>query len=129
MNGWRAALRIAWREARRSRGRSALVIALILVPVAALSFAAIVYDSTELTPDEDATRHMGAAEALVRWPRGGPVIQQPDQLLGIPAGKDEGRQPSEERLKALLPDSQLLSVQRTGINIRTTAGVGRADAR
>ena len=38
MNGWRAALRIAWREARRSRGRSALVIALILVPVAALSF-------------------------------------------------------------------------------------------
>ncbi|MDX8035521.1 hypothetical protein SK803_35390 [Lentzea sp. BCCO 10_0856] len=129
MTGWRAALRIAWREARRSRGRSALVVALILIPVAALSFAAIVYDSTELTPDEDASRHMGTAEALVRWPSNAPVVQQPDQLLGVPAGKGEGPEPSQERLQALLPGSQLLSVQRTGITIRTTAGLGRAEAR
>jgi putative ABC transport system permease protein len=129
VNGWRAALRIAWREARRSRGRSALVVALILIPVAALSFAAIVYDSTELTPDEDAARHMGTTEAMVRWAHRGPVIQQPNQLLGIPAGKEEGPEPSEERLRALLPGSQLVSVQHTGVNIRTTAGIGRAEAR
>ncbi|MCP2247536.1 ABC transporter permease [Lentzea aerocolonigenes] len=129
MNGWRAALRIAWREALKSRGRSALVVALILIPVAALSFAAIVYDSTELTPDEDASRHMGAAEALVRWPTGAPVIQQPNQLLGIPAGKETGPPPSEERLKALLPGSQLLPVQRADVTVRTTAGAGRFEAR
>ncbi|MFD9702832.1 FtsX-like permease family protein [Lentzea sp. NPDC059081] len=126
MNGWRAALRIAWREARRSRVRTALVIALIAIPVAALSFAAVVYDSTTLTPDEDASRHMGATEAMVRWPHGGPVMQQPDQLFAIPNGEEDGSKPSEERLRALLPGAELISVQNAGVTLRTTAGIGRA---
>ncbi|WP_086667000.1 ABC transporter permease [Lentzea kentuckyensis] len=129
MRGWRAALRIAWREARRSRGRSALVIALILVPVAALSFTAIVHDSTTPTPDEDAARRMGAAEALVSWPYRGPVIQEPTRDFAIPTGNAEGQEPSAERLKALLPGTQLVPVERGGVNIRTTAGVGRAGVR
>ncbi|HEX7301332.1 FtsX-like permease family protein [Lentzea sp.] len=129
MNKWRAALRIAWREARRSRLRSALVVALVGVPVAALSFAAVAYDSTTLTPDEDASRHMGATEAMVRWPHSGPVVQQPDQLFAIPTGKQEGPAPSEEGLKALLPGSRLIPVQNAAVNLRTTAGVGRANVR
>ncbi len=129
MNGWRAALRIAWREARRSRGRSALVVAMILVPVAALSFAAVVYDSTTLTPDEDASRLMGATEAMVRWPHGGPVIQHPDQLFAIPTGEEKGRAPSEEGLEELLPGAELVPVQNAGVTIRTTAGLGRANVR
>ncbi|MFD5831377.1 FtsX-like permease family protein [Lentzea sp. NPDC060358] len=129
MNGWRAALRIAWREARRSRVRSALVVALIGVPVAALSFAAVVYDSTTLTPDEDASRHMGATEAMVRWPHSGPVMQQPDQLYAIPTGAEEGPEPSEEGLRALLPGARLIPVQSAGVTLRTTAGLGRANVR
>ncbi|MDT7784095.1 MAG: putative transport system permease protein [Pseudonocardiales bacterium] len=129
MNGWRAALRIAWREAQRSRGRTALVVALILIPVAALSFAAIVYDSTFLTPSEDASRRMGAAEALVSWPYRGPVIQEPTRDSAIPMGNAEGQEPSAERLKALLPGTDLVPVDRGGVNIRTTAGIGRAAVR
>jgi putative ABC transport system permease protein len=129
VKGWRAALRIAWREARRSRGRSALVIALILVPVAALSFAAVVHDSTTPTPDEHASRHMGAAEAVVSWPHRGPVIQEPTRDFAIPVGNAEGQEPSEDRLKALLPGAGLIPVERSGVNIRTTAGVGRAGVR
>lgn len=129
MNGWRAALRIAWREARRSRGRSALVIALILVPVAALTFATTVHDSTTPTPDENASLHMGTAEAVVSWPYRGPVIQEPTRDFAIPIGNAEGQEPSEERLKALLPGTQLVPVERSGVNIRTTAGVGRAGVR
>ncbi|SER69553.1 putative ABC transport system permease protein [Lentzea xinjiangensis] len=129
MNGWRAALRIAWREARRSRGRSALVVAMILIPVAALTFAAVVHDSTELTPDEDATRLMGASEAMVRWPHRGPVIQQPDQLFAVPDGESTGPEPSEDGLRALLPGAELIPLESTGVNIRTTAGVGRAGVR
>lgn len=129
MNGWRAALRIAWREALRSRGRSALVVALILVPVAALSFTAVVFDSTELTPSEDAARRMGAAEALISWPYRGPVIQEPTKDRAIPQGNAEGPDPSEERLRSLLPGTELVPVERGGVNIRTTAGVGRADVR
>jgi len=37
---WRTALRIARREAARSKGRSSLVVAMIALPVACLSFAA-----------------------------------------------------------------------------------------
>jgi putative ABC transport system permease protein len=129
VNGWRAALRIAWREARRSRGRSALVIALILVPVAALSFAAVVHDSTTLTPAEESARSMGAAEALVSWPHRGPVIQQPSRDTAIPIGNANGEEPSEERLSALLSGAPLVPVERAGVNIRTTAGVGRAAVR
>ncbi|MFS8098826.1 hypothetical protein LFM09_16990 [Lentzea alba] len=129
MNAWRAALRIAWREARRSRGRSALVVALILVPVAALSFTAVVFDSTNLTPTEDAARRMGTSEALISWPYRGPVIQQPTRDSAIPLGNAEGPDPSEERLKALLPGTKLIPVERSGVNIRTTAGVGRAGVR
>jgi putative ABC transport system permease protein len=50
MKGWRPALRIARREARRARGRSLLVVAMILLPVAALSFAAVYTDTFTLTP-------------------------------------------------------------------------------
>ena len=129
MSGWRAALRIAWREARRSAGRSALVIALIAVPVAALSFTAIVHDSTSPTPDEDADRRIGAAQALVSWPYRGPVIQEPTRDFAIPTTNAEGQDPSEERLKALLPGTELVPVDRGGAGIRTTAGVGRAGVR
>ena len=129
MTGWRAALRIAWREARRSRGRSALVVALIGVPVAALSFAAVVHDSTTLTPAEESSRRMGAAEALVSWPYSSPVIQQPTRDFAIPISNAQGEKPSEDRLRALLPGADLVPVERTGANIRTTAGVGRAAVR
>ncbi|MGW6445918.1 FtsX-like permease family protein [Lentzea sp. NPDC055074] len=129
MTGWRAALRIATRETRRSTGRSALVVALIAVPVAALTFAAIVQDSTTLTPDEDAARRMGAAEALVSWPYRGPVIQEPTRDYAIPTTNAEGTPPSEDRLRALLPGTDLVPVERGGVNIRTTAGVGRASVR
>ncbi|RAS62469.1 putative ABC transport system permease protein [Lentzea atacamensis] len=129
MTGWRAALRIARREARRSRGRTALVVALILVPVAALSFAATVHDSTTLTPAEESSRRMGAAEALVSWPHRGPVIQQPTRDQAIPIGNADGQEPSEERLRALLSGTELVPVERGGVNFRTTAGIGRAGVR
>ncbi|WP_439656544.1 FtsX-like permease family protein [Lentzea sp. HUAS TT2] len=129
MTGWRAALRIASRETRRSAGRSALVVALIAVPVAALTFTAIVHDSTTLTPDEDAARRMGAAEALVSWPYRGPVIQEPTRDNAIPTTNAEGEPPSEDRLRALLPGTDLVPVERGGVSIRTTAGVGRAGVR
>ena len=49
MSGWLTALRIARREARRARGRSVLVAAMIALPVAALSFFAAQYDTFELS--------------------------------------------------------------------------------
>ena len=65
MRSWLAALRIARREMGRARARSALVVAMIAVPVGALGFAAASYDMFTLTPAEQATRQLGAADALV----------------------------------------------------------------
>jgi len=48
LHGWRVALRVARREARRAKGRSVLVIGMIMVPVAALAFAAVVNDTFTL---------------------------------------------------------------------------------
>ena len=56
---------------------SALVIAMIAVPVAALAFGAVTYDTFELTPAENAERLMGAADAAVAWTYDGPVTQHP----------------------------------------------------
>ncbi|MET8267629.1 FtsX-like permease family protein [Micromonospora arida] len=72
---WRAALRIARRESRRARRRTALVLAMIAMPVAALAFLAASYDMAELTPQERLDRRLGVADAQLQWISNGPVGQ------------------------------------------------------
>lgn len=64
---WRTALRIARRESRRARRRTALVLAMIALPVAVLAFLAASYDMAELTPQERVDRRLGVADAELRW--------------------------------------------------------------
>ena len=54
VGSWRTALRIAAREARRAKGRSALVVGMIALPALALSFLAATYDMATLTAAERA---------------------------------------------------------------------------
>ena len=91
---WRTALRVARREARRSKGRSALVVAMIALPVLALSFAAVIYDMFTLTGEEQADRTMGTADARISWEFRGPVEQAPDgrDLLAGDTGDRPGRE-------------------------------------
>ncbi|MGQ5260179.1 FtsX-like permease family protein [Micromonospora sp. ZYX-F-536] len=72
---WRAALRIARRESRRSRKRTALVLAMIALPVLVLAFLAASYDMAELTPQERVDRQLGVADAELRWLADTPVGQ------------------------------------------------------
>ncbi|MGI5522819.1 FtsX-like permease family protein [Micromonospora sp. CA-259024] len=72
---WRAALRIARRESRRARRRTALVLAMIALPVAVLAFLAASYDMAELTPQERVDRRLGVADAELRWIADTPVGQ------------------------------------------------------
>ncbi|MFJ2083057.1 FtsX-like permease family protein [Micromonospora chokoriensis] len=72
---WRTALRIARRESRRARRRTALVLAMIALPVAALAFLAANYDMAELTPQERVDRRLGVADAELQWVANGPVGQ------------------------------------------------------
>lgn len=137
MSGWRAALRVARRETWRARGRSVLVVTMIAVPVAALTFALVGYDTFTLTPKERADRLMGTAQALVAWPVDGPVFQFPTEINGLlppqdgPGGdRPAERNPTLERLLPLLPAGATAIPSESGrLSVRTATGTGSVAAR
>lgn len=128
MTGWRTALRIAWREARRAKGRALLVIAMIALPVAALTLGAVTYDTFNYTAQERADRLMGTAQAVVTWPQEGEIQQVPDELqvfsFTTQRTPDEpAPEPTEERLLALLPPgTTAITDQQTHLNLQTATG-------
>ncbi|MEU9044223.1 MULTISPECIES: FtsX-like permease family protein [unclassified Kitasatospora] len=84
LSAWRVALRIARRDALRAKGRSALVIAMVALPVLGVTGADVVFRSADLTPVEHAVRVMGqAAGALEMVERGSSVQQAPDPDTGF----------------------------------------------
>lgn len=125
LRGWLPALRIARREARRNKGRSLLVIAMLGLPALGLSFAATVYDMNELTPAEQLDRELGRYDARVQWVADGPLTQAPDgngfhfdaeprKALGTTAA---------ELLRVLPAGSRVTPVTGDFIEVYTTAGV------
>ncbi|MFH9723550.1 FtsX-like permease family protein [Streptomyces sp. NPDC017254] len=90
-HSWRAAIRIARRDAWRSKGRSALVLAMIALPILGVSALDLTIRSSELSPAERADRTIGAADARFSDPTygGAPVFQDPGGEMSTPA-KDYG---------------------------------------
>jgi putative ABC transport system permease protein len=125
---WRAALRIARREAWRAKGRSLLVIALIGLPVFALAAADIAYRTWQLSPTEKLSRGIGTADAGLQW-IGAPVRQDPSGLLGYDwasTGESNPHRPSTDQLKAQLPAGSRVITERTsaqGAEVRTPSGL------
>ncbi|WP_460037649.1 FtsX-like permease family protein [Streptomyces cavourensis] len=81
--GWRAAFRIARRDALRAKGRSALVVAMIALPVLGVTAADLTYRSALPTAAEELTADLGAADALFVDQGMGPVPlwQMPDGIM------------------------------------------------
>jgi len=134
--GWRAALRLARREGRRAKGRSALVLAMITVPVAGMVFLAVNFDTFTLTGPEEADRLMGTAQIAAKWPHDYGVEQHPTDshfLFGISKPRDNPPvppPPSQDRLLALLPPgSRAITDERTSLSVRTATGVGSITVR
>ena len=65
LSAWRVALRMARRDALRAKGRSALVIAMIAIPVVGVAGADVTYRSSELSVQQSATRQ---ALSFTRFP-------------------------------------------------------------
>lgn len=78
---WRLASRLAWREVVRRRLRTALVMALIAVPTAAMVLAAVAYRTDQRFSNAYGSR--GPADVVLR----GPERRDP-ATLGLPAGTD-----------------------------------------
>ncbi|MCW2736980.1 ABC transporter permease [Nocardioides sp.] len=82
MTGWRPALLIAWRDALRHKGRSILVLVMISLPVLAVSAAAVIIKTAEVSGIEGADRALGTADARIRTEGRGQVVQAPDPTDG-----------------------------------------------
>ncbi|GIJ26863.1 hypothetical protein Vqi01_20250 [Micromonospora qiuiae] len=111
---WRAALRIARREAKRARGRTALILAMIILPVLALTFVAVSVEMARLTPAERLDRRLGVADAELRVVGNGPARQSADgDAWESYDSETVAEQVSAEEIRALLPPgSRVLPITR-----------------
>ncbi|SOD70710.1 ABC-type lipoprotein release transport system permease subunit [Jatrophihabitans sp. GAS493] len=134
---WRATLRIARREASRSKRRTALVVTLIGLPVLALSMADIAYRTYQLDPTEKIARELGSAQAAIQW-SDGRVMQGPQAWLSgfeveSPAVSSSpqlaGGQPFVDQTPTLvqhLPGRRLIATTTGTLEIKTAAGIKTA---
>ncbi|QMU67762.1 FtsX-like permease family protein [Streptacidiphilus sp. P02-A3a] len=135
LSAWRVALRMARRDALRAKGRSALVIAMIAIPVVGVAGADITYRSTKLTVSQAATRVMGTAQAEISAGQlGWRVNQAPNPADGSDVPSDDGSKPSPtaqeqarakeplaEQLRQALPSGVRLLPMGTGAVTTSTA--------
>ncbi|MBW5484596.1 FtsX-like permease family protein [Streptomyces bambusae] len=140
-HSWVAALRIARRDAWRAKGRSALVLAMIALPIAGVSAADLTARSAELSAEQQAQRKLGAADAQVENAGlGGPILQHPkgvgwapaadDKDLRLPPSRGNTRDATAGALKAVLPaDAELVQESKAHIRVRTPYGLLEVQAR
>lgn len=117
--GWRLALRIARREAGRNRGRSALIVAMIALPVLGLSAADIVIRTADLDPAENARRAIGGADLSAQLVAEGPITQQAGDVFNYAS---EGEPAYGDAAPDLPAGSSLTSVEEGTVTVRTVAG-------
>ena len=130
-SGWRAALRIARRDALRARGRSLLVVAMIALPVVGMTAADVTIRSAKGDQASHLTRTLGAADAhYFASGLGGPVEQSPD-MSGLRSASDGdgsgGTQGHPIDVPAALPPGvrHLISEQTVPAMVRTRYGLER----
>ncbi|MFJ3218541.1 FtsX-like permease family protein [Kitasatospora sp. NPDC086801] len=102
LSAWRVALRIARRDALRAKGRSALVIAMVALPVLGVTGADVVFRSADLEPAEHVVRVMGQADGeLQMLERGATVLQAPDPDKGtsVKSTKDDAKDGAKDDAK------------------------------
>ncbi|MFF4228853.1 FtsX-like permease family protein [Streptomyces sp. NPDC001820] len=138
MNGWyhswRAAIRIARRDAWRSKGRSFLVLAMIALPILGVSAADLTLRSAELSTEQSLERSLGAADARFTDPGMGgvPLMQTPDANSSTPVGDFENKPYPEGRTdvsKVLPANAKSLTDALGSGKLRTAHGLLNTEIR
>ncbi|RJK94906.1 FtsX-like permease family protein [Vallicoccus soli] len=122
MSALLALLRIARRDARRARGRSALVVVMVALPVMALVLGDVTFRSGQLDPDEVAARELGTTQARVevRAPAGAGLSQEPDLRSWLTRDGGTGEYPD---LLDLVPaGARALTAAASSVRVTTDAG-------
>ncbi|MBT2478810.1 ABC transporter permease [Streptomyces sp. ISL-94] len=95
-HSWVAAIRIARRDAWRSKGRSVLVLSMIALPIVGVSAADLTFRSGELTVEQELTRQLGSADARMESSHTGTAIyQEPTGTGYAPVGGYDAYSPSQ----------------------------------
>ncbi|MFF0294186.1 ABC transporter permease [Kitasatospora sp. NPDC004614] len=141
MSAWRAVLRMARRDALRAKGRSALVVAMIALPVLGATGVDVVHRSGQLSAAERSDRLMGRSDALIGAYDPGRSIEQAvfpaDGVRTLPVRPDN-QTPEQKRavgteptvlLGELLPKGSTLIPARTGpvASVQTHDGLAPVD--
>ena len=128
----RLALTIASRTSLRSLGRSALIVAMVALPVTGLVGIATVADSAyNPTAQERVTTQLGHTEAMLRVAQGSGVgLQQPPtqpDYYSACCWENQGELVSPR--DALPAGTRILPVTTTTVTAKTATGIGRIDVR
>lgn len=130
-HSWIAAIRIARRDAWRSKGRSALVLAMIALPIVGVSAVDLTVRSSQLSGEQRMDRLLGATDAKVRVSGMGgvPIYQRPDAQGYAPVGgydkydPSSGGKPAEETAPELPPGAQAVKDSQAYAKVRTRYGI------
>lgn len=129
-HSWIAAIRIARRDAWRSKGRSALVLAMIALPIVGVSAVDLTLRSSELSTEQRIERVLGAADAKVTSVHmDSPIYQSPDAQSYAPVGGydgyDRGAYNPDEAARApeLPAGAQSVKDSKTYAKARTRHGI------
>ncbi|MFJ7267037.1 FtsX-like permease family protein [Streptomyces sp. NPDC099050] len=135
-HSWIAAIRIARRDAWRSKGRSALVLAMIALPIVGVSAVDLTIRSSELSTEQRIDRVLGAADAkLTSSHMDAPIYQAPDAQNYAPVGGYDkynessggmGKPAAEPELPAGM---QSVKDSRTYAKVRSRHGIMHAELR
>ncbi|MET8626025.1 ABC transporter permease [Kitasatospora sp. NPDC004669] len=147
-SAWRVALRIARRDALRAKGRSALVVAMVALPVLGVTGADVFFRSATLEPAEQVVRIMGRADGELAMTERGSAVKQapnPDDGVMIDNPKYEAKEgttpqytPAQQRALAtepgrlaqqLLPPGTTLVPEREGPSTATSSAEGLLSTR
>jgi putative ABC transport system permease protein len=126
--GWRPMLRIARRDALRTRGRSILVLAMIALPVLAVVALDTLGRTSDVTPREGLPRQLGSADALVTSDGDTFAVDQNADLSWIVAGSAGTLLPRPDAATVstvLGAGSRVIALTGGELAVRTRGGVSR----
>jgi putative ABC transport system permease protein len=78
LGSWRVALRLARRDALRSKGRTILVAAMVGIPVLLVGVLSTVYHTDRVSVRESLPERLGASQAMIQPQGRSPISQSPD---------------------------------------------------
>ncbi|MFC8074794.1 FtsX-like permease family protein [Streptomyces sp. NPDC057307] len=127
-HSWRAAIRIARRDAWRFKGRSFLVLAMLALPIVGVSAADLTVRSSTLSTAQTLDRDLGNADARIQDPRlgGVPIMQnvKGDNYQPVKDYDDEPWPEGETDIAATLPADANTLVDSEGMaKLKTTHGL------